>query len=450
MTRTAIAGGAILAALALIALAFGYRAGQHGGRPAAATALEIAPPPGGTRPAPENPQGFLYGRVTGNDGAVYQGRLRFGGDQEAFWGDFFNGAKRQNPWAAQVPPERLPREGHALKLFGVEIIRHERRVDLRRLFVARLGDIARIESQGRDVLVTMKSGSVFDLDRFDASDFDDGVRVWDDKRGAVDLDSMKIKTIELLPTPSSLGDTPIRLHGTVRTLHGEFTGFIHWDREECAGTDTLDGKTGEGDLRVRFDTLRSIAKSSSDSVVATLRDGRTLALSGTNDVGRDNRGVYVDDSRYGRVLIGWEAFERVDFDAGGSGPAYDDFPVGRPLTGSIVTTAGGRLNGRLVFDLDETETVDMLDASFEGVNYAIPFGLVASIVPRGAELPSAPKARVTLVSGEELQLERDGDLGRRNAGVLVFAEGREKPEYVPWTEVERVDLDRPPAMYPPL
>ena len=55
-----------------------------------------------------------------------------------------------------------------------------------------------------------------------------------------------------------------------------------------------------------------------------------------------------------------------------------------------------------------------------------------------------------LQSGEELGLERAGDLGEGNAGMLIFVDGSERPEYVLWTDVERVDFDRPSAMYPPL
>ncbi|MFB3904912.1 MAG: hypothetical protein ACE15E_15780 [Acidobacteriota bacterium] len=54
-----------------------------------------------------------------------------------------------------------------------------------------------------------------------------------------------------------------------------------------------------------------------------------------------------------------------------------------------------------------------------------------------------------LHSGEELQLERTGDLGDVNGGMLIFVEGR-RPEYVPWTDIEQIDFDRPPAMYPPI
>ncbi len=347
-----------------------------------------------------------------------------------------------------MPPERLPKERRPIEIFGVEIADREHPIDLGRLFMARFGDIARIEARGRDVRVTLKSGTVFDLDRFSASDFDDGVRVWDGRRGVVDLDSLRIRAIELLPTPRP-GAAPDRLHGTVRTRQGDFTGFVQWDREECVGSDELDGHTADGELSLRFDTIRSIARRSRDSSLVTLLDGREIVLSGTREVGHGNRGVYVDDPRYGRVLVSWDAFERIEFSPGGSGPAYGDFPPGGPLTGSVTTRDGRRLAGRLVYDLDESEITETLDAPSEGVDYTIPFGLIASIVLPGPEERGAQRARVTLHSGEELQLERTGDLGEGNAGMLIFVDGRQRPEYVPWTDVEQVDLDRPPAMYPP-
>jgi hypothetical protein len=293
--------------------------------------------------------------------------------------------------------------------------------------------------------LTLKSGTVLDLDRLEASDFDDGVRVWDGSRGVTDLKSLRIRTIELLPTPRPThrsGDAPYRLHGTVRTRQGDFTGFVAWDRDSAVGSDTLDGRTDEGEASLRFDTLRSIARRSGDGALVTLLDGREIALSGSADVGAGNRGIYIDDRRYGRVQVSWDAFERADFGPGGSGPAYGDFPPGRPLTGSVTTRDGRRLAGRLVYDLDESETTDTLDADDRGLHYTIPFGLIATIAPRGGG--------VTLHDGEELQLERTGDLREENAGMLVFVDGRERPEYVPWSDVERVAFDRPPATFPPL
>jgi hypothetical protein len=91
-----------------------------------------------------------------------------------------------------------------------------------------------------------------------------------------------------------------------------------------------------------------------------------------------------------------------------------------------------------------------LDAPSQGVDYTIPFGLVASIVPPGREQRGAQLVRVTLQNGEELQLERTGDLGKGNGGMLIFVDGGQRPEYVPWADIGQVDLARPPAMYPPL
>ena len=452
MTRATIAGGAIATVLALVVAVAGYRALRQNGHPATAASSSIAPSTAPVaaeaHPAAET-QGFLYGRITTVGGATYEGRLRWGVDEEAFWGDYFNGLKDENPWVAHVPPERLSDKRRPIEVFGFRLTLRERPIDLDRLFMARFGDIARIEARGRDVRVTLKSGAAFDLDRFEASDFDDGVRVWDGQRGVVDLGSLRIRTIELLPTPA-LGRAPYRLHGTVRTRQGDFSGFVQWNREECVGSDTLDGRTAEGRLGVRFDAIRAIARRSSDSSLVTLLDGREVLLSGTPEVGPGHRGIYVDDRRYGRVLISWDAFERVDFSPGGSGPAYGEFPPGRPLTGSVTTRAGDRLTGRLVFDLDESETVETLDAPSQGVDYTIPFGLIASIVPSGHKERGDQRASVTLHGGEELRLEPVGDLGERNAGLLIFVDGRQHPEYVSWSDVERIELDRPAAMYPRL
>lgn len=449
MTKSTIAGGVIAAVLLILALVFGvrHRAVEQGVAPAEPTRTEVAlsaPPTA----AKEVHPGFLYGRVTTLGGATYEGRLRWGGDQEAFWGDYFNGRKDENTWTAHVPPEKLPRERRPFSIFGFEIGRREREVDLVRLFMARFGDIARIEARGGDVRVTLKSGAVFDLDRLEASDFDDGVRVWDARHGEVNLDSSVVRAIELLPAAPS-GAAPSRLHGTVRTGHGAFTGFVQWDREECLGTDELDGRSDAGERRLRFDTIRSIARRSPDGSLVTLLDGREVALSGTREAGAGNRGIYVDDVRYGRVLVSWIAFERVHFTPGGSGPGYGDFPPGSPLTGSVSTRDGRRLAGRLVYDLDESEITETLDAPSLGVDYTIPFGLIASVVPAGSEEGGTPRAQVTLHRGEKLKLERKGDLGERNAGMLVFVDGQKSPEYVPWAAVGRVDFEPPQTFYPP-
>jgi hypothetical protein len=161
-----------------------------------------------------------------------------------------------------------------------------------------------------------------------------------------------------------------------------------------------------------------------------------VLLSGTRDAGHENLGIYVDDRRYGRVLISWQAFERVEFSPSGTGPSYGDFPPGLPLKGVVTVRGGQRLEGRLVYDLDESETTETLDAPAQGVDYIIPFGLIASIVRPDGET----RVWVTLQNREALQLDRLGDLGEQNGGMLIFPDGSQRAAYVRWTDVRRIDF----------
>jgi hypothetical protein len=62
-------------------------------------------------------------------------------------------------------------------------------------------------------------------------------------------------------------------------------------------------------------------------------------------------------------------------------------------------------------------------------------------VLHGRDRPDARRATVILRDGEELQLDRTGDLAEGNAGMLIFVDGREHPDYVRWTDVEKIDFD---------
>jgi hypothetical protein len=378
MNKATIASGAFATVIACLAWDLGHNAveQQQQRRPVIGSALTALATPAGTG------EGLIYGRVTTDDGSIYEGRLRWGGDEEALWGNYFNGFKAENPWLADVPAGQLSKGQDSFEVFGIEIARWERKRSLGRPFMARFGDIARIDPRGKDLQVTLRSGAVFHLDRYAADDLADGLRVWDARRGVIDIGEWKIRSIEFLGGPAS-GAGPRPLHGTVVTRDGEFTGFVQWNREECVGPDLLEGRTAAGDVALPFDEIRSIARSGEGSLVTTL-DGRELLLSGSGEVGAGNKGLYVDDPRYGRVLVSWDAFERVDFSPGGSGPAYRDFPAGGPLTGTVVTRSGRRMTGRLVYDLDESQTTETLDAPSRGVDYTIPFSSIASIVDSGA------------------------------------------------------------------
>lgn len=444
MKKPILAGACVLAATVLI-VAVGQRIRRQIAHPF--PAVETASP--SPMASGSVHQSFLYGRVTTIDGDSCEGQLRFGGGEEALWSDFFNGYKLENPWAAAAPPGQLPKEDHSIQIFGLVFIQRERTVNLARPFMVRFGNLVRLEAEGRDVFVTLKSGSRQKLDRFSASDFDDGVRVWDAKRGVLDLDSLRIRAIEFFEPPGN-APPPARLYGTVRIGDGTFRGFIQWNRQKSLGTDTLDGQSSGAAVSLRFDTIRIIRRRPPDGIEVLLRDGYEKSLTGSRETGDGNLGLYVDDPRYGRVLVPWDVFQSVEFEPSPAGPGYADFPRGAPLAGAVTTRTGRRLTGRLVFDLDESEDFETLDAPSRGVDYLIPFERIASIVLPGSADQDLEHATVILRHGEELRLERKGDLGPGNAGLLVFMEGLEKAEYVSWASVERMDfaspVPQPPAV----
>lgn len=383
-------------------------------------------------------RGFLYGRITTRGGEVYEGRLRWNNKEEAFWGDFFNADKEDLPYLQHVPRER---QGHreSVKVFGIPIGINRQDDFGGRQLVARFGDLRRIEvERGDHATVIFKSGARYKVSGGSNDiDSDTEITVWDRKAGEVQVRWDKIRTVELLPAPANLAVPDFRLHGTVHTEDGTFRGYIQWDQDECLSSDELDGKTRDGDVSLRMGDIRSIERRSRNSAQLVLRNGRTLVLEGSNDVDSSNRGIYVSDPRFGRVLVPWDAFRRVDFDPpGGSGPAYTDYRPGRPLFGKVTTTQGKTWRGRLVYDADEMDTMEYLNGERRDIEYSIPFARIAFLLPERSN-----SSRVVLKDGRELKLEEGADVGSDNAGVLVFEGAQKTPRYIGWEEIRRIDFE---------
>jgi hypothetical protein len=396
-------------------------------------------------------QGLLYGRVTSRAGTVYEGRLRWGGE-EASWVDLFNSAKAGNPWREVAGHDRTPRR---IEVLGVPLPFASNPADEDRQFIARFGDIAKIAVGDDDkAMVTMKSGTVYPV--VDGSnDVGADIHVWDAKAGEVTLRWERIATIEFLPTPANL-QGPARLSGTVRSREGDFTGTLQWNMRQALVTDTLRGEDADALKEIVFADIASIERRSDASSRVVLRDGKRFELADRRDVGRGNDGIFVDDPRWGRVLVSWGAFERVDFTRGTPSPPYEAFPPGRPLHGKVTGADGKAHGGRIVFDLDESETWEFLNGNHlparrahplapwdphrddpAGIQFNVPIPLVAAIEPIDDE-----SARLYLRDGRETVLEGETDVGEWNGGMLIYENGAGKPTYIPWKDVRRVEFDR--------
>lgn len=375
-------------------------------------------------------QGFLYGTVTAKSGTVYEGRLRWKGE-EAFWGDHFNSSKEEPDFLRDVPNGGRKRE--PIKVLGFPVGVYSD--DWGRQLVARFGDIDRIEIRGGDeATVHLKGGQAVEIDG-GSNDIGATVIVWDARQGEIELEWKRLRVIQFKPTPANLQVAAERMYGVVKTTSGEFRGFVQWDQEECLSTDKIDGDGPDGRMAIEMGRIRSIERNSRKSSRLILQDGQDLVLDGTNDVDSDNRGIFVEDERYGRVLISWDEFKRVDFSRMGSGPAYEDFKGSRPLYGKVKT--GGRvLDGRIIYDLDEEATWELLNGELDGIEYSIPFSLIRTIIP------DRERAEVILRSGEKLVLEDSQDVGEENDGLLVYVpRTNAKGELIDWRDIERIDFE---------
>ncbi|MEM7417165.1 MAG: hypothetical protein AAF389_16785 [Gemmatimonadota bacterium] len=381
----------------------------------------------------QDSQGFIYGRVTTESGTEYQGFLRWG-TQEGFWGDLFHSTKEDLPFYRYMERERVDRRrgsGTSVRVLGRNV-----RVEYSgsHQFIARFGDMASIEPYRRGrTLIVMKNGSEYEVSG--GGDTSDPVHVTDAALGEIDVRWDRIRSIDFSAAPRGAEHGATRLYGMVETSEGVFEGFIQWDQDEGMSSDVLDGETDDGDVSIRMGTIESIERLSRRASLVTLRDGREFRLEGSNDVNEDNRGIMVEDERFGRLTVEWGSFDRVTFtDPGTSGPSYSDFRALGDLHGTVMTEGGEQLTGRIAYDLDEGEGWEMLNGDLGQISFDIPMANVAAVEPFGNE------TQVELTSGEVLVLDGTHDVSDDNSGVLVW-EG-DDPTYVAWREIQRIVFDR--------
>jgi hypothetical protein len=379
------------------------------------------------------PHGYLYGTVETESGHEYTGLLRWG-TEETFWDDLFNSTKKELPYLDEHRQEK--RRRNRIKIFGITVGYRWDEMTASRMYIARFGDIQEIEVvRGDKIKVTMKGGEIFTMEG-GSNDIGATITVLDDSLGVVKLEWDRIERIVFKPTPSSVRPPAYRLYGAVETEEGKFEGHIQWDVQECLSTDELDGETDDGDLSIQMSRIKAIEKRNRNGSFVELKDGRKMVLEGTNDVDSSLRGIHVEDPRYGRVKISWDAFERVEFrEVDHSGRGYGDYGPARQLRGTVTDYNGHTHSGDLVFDLDEMRSWELLNGDLGGVAFYIPFELIRSVEPQRGD-----ESKVELKNGEVLMLRDGQDVSESNDGVVVLHEnGREA--YLPWDEVQRIVFD---------
>ena len=381
-------------------------------------------------------EGYLYGTVETKDGATHTGVLRWD-DEEAFWDDIFHSSKKELPFEdyaedADGDDGATWWERMAVTIAGDLDLDHQSRV-----VAVRFGDLRQVRVTGRnDAVLTLRDGTEIEVGGY-ANDVTATVTVIDDKPGRVEIPWKRIDVVTFSETPADVDPGSFRLHGTVATTEGDFVGFLQWDNQECLSTDRLDGDTEDDDVSLEMGDIRSIEKRDRRSSIVVLKDGSELVLSGTNDVNHDIRGIHIEDARFGRVEVGWREFNKIVFDdPGSSGAGYGEYPAPVRLSGTVTLGNGDWRKGRLIYDLDEEWSWEMLDGSSDATDYTVPFAMVASIEPK-----DRGRCLVRLRNGQQLELEDSHDVGRDNAGLVVVPRGSGKPAHVAWSEIATIEFD---------
>ena len=247
-------------------------------------------------------------------------------------------------------------------------------------------------------------------------------------------------TDNFMDTPSRLGvkyGDP--LFGTVKTeRHGSFKGFVQWDHDERIDSDKLDGNTKDGKTSIAFKSIKSIERRDNLSCEVELNSGRTIFMSGSNDVNAGNRGVIMTLEGVGKINIPWQEFDKVTFDSGhkGSGDDYGSFKVPKGLRGTVKVINGSAISGIIIYDLDEAFELEILEGMDDEIEYKIPFRNIKRIAPKNYSYST-----VDLRNGDRLLLGESRDVSSSNDGLLVFEKDGEKPTYISWKKVDEIIFD---------
>jgi hypothetical protein len=387
--------------------------------------------------------GRIYGTVTTDDDVSITGAIRWN-DEEVFWTDHFNGDKASatdlsglNDEEQELILDRQP--GPQLDLNGttIELIKWFSSDTLDpQDFYLEFGSISIIEPLGGDqVKVTLRDGSEIEGDG-GSNDIGADIVVRSEDGTVQEIDWDDVKTVVFSASGEDAPSFGEHLYGRVKTESGEFQGLVQWDHDERVGSEKLDGDVDDNDISIDFGNIISITKEKDGSRVIT-RDGANLFMVGSNDVNDENRGIYVDDPRSGRIDISWELFISVEFITELERPltTYADFAkVGR-LRGTVALQDDKSASGSLTYDVDEWTSAEMISGRTEaGLRYMIPLRLVSSITRKDEN-----SAQVKLTSGDEITLQGERDINHKNNGIIINMEN-EGAMYVDWKTVKSVSF----------
>lgn len=384
----------------------------------------------------QNDEGFIYGKITTVSGAIYIGQIRWG-KEEAFWNDVFNSTKSsntENTYSKYAQDKKSKDwwdniDGKILKIWD-DTYSHQLHQ-----FSCRFGDIKSIyPGDGEKLVCQLKNGVRINLNG-GSNDIGETIIISDYELGKINLHWNKIHEITFENAPKSieekLGEP---LYGKVLTDDSEFVGFIQWDKDERLSSDLLEGSTVSTKAAIPFGKITRIENLGNSSKVV-LHNGKSMVLSGTNDVNKGNRGIIISVEDIGKIEIPWNIFESVQFDLNhnSSGSPYNSYPYPERLTGIVKDLDGNEFDGLIIFDKDEKWDIEQLEGNYKHAKYIIPFRQIKTIIPKNESY-----SYIILRNEKKLLLGNAQDVSSKNEGIVIIQQDNTEPIYLDWENVDEI------------
>ncbi|MEM8937825.1 MAG: hypothetical protein AAGC64_00595 [Bacteroidota bacterium] len=179
----------------------------------------------------------------------------------------------------------------------------------------------KIQSIARDgysrSIVALKSGRELELrGSNDVNNKNRGIIVTVEGFGRVDIEWEDFDAVVFKEAPNSGNDyrsysAPEPIQGIVSVDNGdEHTGEIIYDLDEEYTIEVLNGKDDDTKFIIPFRNIKLIKPIGSDEAKITLKNGDTLVLEDSQDVGKNHQGILIN-TKNERVYVPWDRVELV-------------------------------------------------------------------------------------------------------------------------------------------
>jgi hypothetical protein len=387
------------------------------------------------------PEPIIYGTVTTENGDNFTGSIIWG-KQESFLSDIFNAQKTKTTGIEHLSQQQLEElEDHQpgpqvnfgdiqvtfKSFFGKDIEPPE--------FSVHFGAIKHIDIKANDFIVTLHDGTLL-ISHGHADDLRATIHLKDSEGQAhsFELDELKRVTFQAAPVDAlTWGDG---IYGRLTTTSGVYSGRIMWDKDERLSHEKLDGSQNQKEYAIQFSDIASIEKNN-DSSVVVLRNGKSLTLSGTNDVNSSNRGIRLDHPRLGRLEFSWDQFQKLVIEpVDVPWLSVDDYQaITKHLSGIVLLKNGQKHKfDQMAFDLNHQSNAELIHFKTKKLSQQLPLRLVKKIT-----VIDSMSARLTLRNGDSPQAYGSHAVNHDNNGLLITQKG--KHQWLKWQDIQAIEFD---------